>query len=208
MWLLQFKQTLNKSTKEEIEYLDNSSKEIFLHILLNITSANGNIRNKRVETLKKILPLLGKDEHSVHSLLHQMLTDDMGHFTIGKENKSTIKQKQGKSVKIDINRLTEYKQQTQESQSILSTIFNENDEENEAVLNDSKNLIKEILSLLFTKELWHKAELEMICKEKGVMLGSILEEINDYSYSVVDDAVLEDEGDTINMIMDYKQDLL
>ena len=48
----------------------------------------------------------------------------------------------------------------------------------------------------------------MICKEKGLMLGSILEEINDYSYSVVDDAVLEDEGGTINVIMDYKLDLL
>lgn len=40
------------------------------------------------------------------------------------------------------------------------------------------------------------------------MLGSILEEINDYSYSVVDDAVLEDEGDVVNVINDYKKDLL
>ena len=209
LWLLQTKTSLNKSTKEKVESLDNSNKKLFLRVLLNITSNNGNIKNNRVEALKKILPLLGKDENSVHSLLHQMLTDDILTLTVEKEHKSTKRQKRGKSnVKIDINKFTEYKQQTQESQSILSTIFNENDEEDEVVLNDSKNLIKEILSLLFTKELWHKAELEMICKEKGVMLGSILEEINDYSYSVVDDAVLEDEGDTINMIMDYKQDLL
>lgn len=48
----------------------------------------------------------------------------------------------------------------------------------------------------------------MICKKKGLMLGSILEEINDYSYSVVGDAVLEDEGDIVNVIVDFKQDLL
>ena len=72
----------------------------------------------------------------------------------------------------------------------------------------NKDILKEILSLLFTKEQWDKDELETICKRKGLMLGSILEEINDYSYSVVDDVVLEDEGDTISVIMDYKDELL
>ena len=90
----------------------------------------------------------------------------------------------------------------------LSNIFNEEPDKNVIVNEGNKDIIKEILSLLFTKEQWNKEELETICKNKGLMLGSILEEINDYSYSIVDDVVLEDEGDSISVIMDYKDDLL
>ena len=91
---------------------------------------------------------------------------------------------------------------------ILSNIFNEEPDKNVIVNEGNKDIIKEILSLLFTKEQWNKEELETICKNKGLMLGSILEEINDYSYSIVDDVVLEDEGDSISVIMDYKDELL
>jgi len=99
-------------------------------------------------------------------------------------------------------------EQTQESQKILSNIFNEEADEKKIVNTDNNNIVKEMLSLLFTKEQWNKNKLEAICKNRGLMLGSILEEINDYSYSIVDDVVLEDEGDTISVIMDYKDELL
>jgi hypothetical protein len=94
------------------------------------------------------------------------------------------------------------------SDDLWQHIFNEETDENTVVDESNKDILKEILSLLFTKEQWDKDELETICKSKGLMLGSILEEINDYSYSVVDDVVLEDEGDTISVIMDYKDELL
>lgn len=112
------------------------------------------------------------------------------------------------TVILDEVKVNEYRQQTQESQLILSDIFNEDPNEEINISNDNNITTKEMLSLLFTKEQWNKNELVTICKSKGLMLGSILEEINDYSYSVVDDVVLEDEGDTISVIMDYKDELL
>lgn len=115
---------------------------------------------------------------------------------------------QNVNIFIDNEKIKEYRQQTQESQFILSDIFDEEPNEEIKKSNDNSIAIKEMLSLLFTKEMWNKNELETTCKDKGLMLGSILEEINDYSYSVVDDVVLEDEGDTISVIMDYKDDLL
>lgn len=115
---------------------------------------------------------------------------------------------QNVNISIDNEKVKEYRQQTQESQLILSDIFDEEPNEDINISNDNDITIKEMLSLFFTKEQWDKNELEAICKDKGLMLGSILEEINDYSYSVVDDVVLEDEGDTISVIMDYKDDLL
>lgn len=115
---------------------------------------------------------------------------------------------QNVTISIDNEKVKEYRQQTEESQEILSNIFIEDDNQSNLIVNGNNNFTNEMLSLLFTKEQWNKNELETICKNKGLMLGSILEEINDYSYSVVDDVVLEDEGDTISVIMDYKDDLL
>jgi len=112
------------------------------------------------------------------------------------------------SITVDNEKVREYMEQTQESQKILSNIFNEEADEKKIVNTDNNNIVKEMLSLLFTKEQWNKNKLEAICKNRGLMLGSILEEINDYSYSIVDDVVLEDEGDTISVIMDYKDELL
>ena len=187
-------------------------KDLFLSILLTLASPNGNINTTRVNSLKKILPHLGKEENSIHSLLHQMITSGMDFIVVDKEGKQSeplIEQENSRTgIKIDNHRLNEYMEQTQESQSILSNIFNEETNENTVVDESNKDILKEILSLLFTKEQWDKDELETICKSKGLMLGSILEEINDYSYSVVDDVVLEDEGDTISVIMDYKDELL
>ena len=72
---------------------------------------------------------------------------------------------------------------------------------------DSDSVV-EMLKILFAKDVWKKDELESICKNKGLILGAILEEINDYSYSKIDDGVVEDDGDNIYVTLDYKEDLL
>ena len=209
LWLLQKKRILDKKIKEEIESLSCSYRELFLRVLLNFTCYKGNINSNRVEALKKLLPYFGQEENSIHTLLHQMLTGGMTILASENQSKPSPNQKREKySVEIDVIRLKEYQQQTHESQLMLSDIFSESFSEEDINFSDNNYVVKEILSLLFTKEQWNKDELEMICKKKGLMLGSILEEINDYSYSVVGDAVLEDEGDIVNVIVDFKQDLL
>jgi hypothetical protein len=42
----------------------------------------------------------------------------------------------------------------------------------------------------------------------GVMLGRILEQINDYAYSKVDDIVVEEDGDNIYVTTEYKEYLI
>ena len=46
------------------------------------------------------------------------------------------------------------------------------------------------------------------CKEFNVITGSILEQINDYAYDKVDDAVIEDDDDIIYVNIDYKDQLV
>jgi hypothetical protein len=42
----------------------------------------------------------------------------------------------------------------------------------------------------------------------GVMIGNLLEQINDYAYSIIDDIVVEEDGDTIYVTTEYKEDLI
>jgi hypothetical protein len=40
------------------------------------------------------------------------------------------------------------------------------------------------------------------------MIGSVLEQINDFSYTKIEDAVIEDDGDTIYVMTEYKDKLI
>lgn len=114
--------------------------------------------------------------------------------------------KQNETLILDYNKLNELKQQTDISQSLLSDIFTDKEENN--IERTNINTVEEMLKLLLTKEVWKKDELDFICKNKGLILGAVLEEINDYSYSKIDDAVIEDNGDEILVALNYKEELL
>ena len=106
------------------------------------------------------------------------------------------------SKKLDI-----YKQETEKSQALLTDIFVDIEELKPEIKSNTDSL-NEMLILLFTKEIWNKDDLDSICKSKGLILGAVLEEINDYSYSKIDNAVIEDNGDEIFVVLDYKNELL
>ena len=104
--------------------------------------------------------------------------------------------------KLDIS-----KQETEKSQALLTDIFVDIEELKPEIKSNTDSL-SEMLKLLFTKEIWNKDDLDSICKSKGLILGAVLEEINDYSYSKIDNAVIEDTGDEIFVALDYKNELL
>ena len=112
-----------------------------------------------------------------------------------------------KEIVLNIEKFDTYKQETKKSQSLLSDIFVDKEEIKTDFKSDSDSVV-EMLKILFAKDVWKKDELESICKNKGLILGAILEEINDYSYSKIYDGVVEDDGDNIYVTLDYKEDLL
>ena len=91
------------------------------------------------------------------------------------------------------------------SQELLTNIFVDEDEQQSTVLIDKS--WKSLLAILFTKESWEREDLEKQCKVQRLMLGAVLEQINDYSYEKLDDAVIEEDGDIIYVNLEYK-DLL
>lgn len=211
LWLIQKKQPYDKKTKDEVAELPSESKRIFVNLLTEAVSINGSIDNDRMEALKKILPTLDTDSASVHSLVHQSLTDD-GFATIETKvgvTEYTIRQPdQTKPSRLilDEKKLGELKQQTEIAQGLLADIFIE-EEVDKTTDTKTNNAVIETLQKLLEKDIWQKSEvLEFL--ESGVMLGNILEQINDYAYTIVEDIVVEEDGDTIYVTTEYKEHLI
>ena len=109
---------------------------------------------------------------------------------------------------LDQIKLDALKVQTREAQDLLAEIFiQEDDSSKDNVQVNNDGTIIEILEKLFTKEQWSRGELAEIVGP-NVMLGNLLEQINDYAYSNVNDIVVEEDGDTIYVMTEYKDQLI
>lgn len=110
------------------------------------------------------------------------------------------------AIVLDKDKLEELKHQTKIAQELLSDIFTE---EEEVHLPDSKtsNAVVEALEKLLEKDTWQREEVQELLGA-NVMIGNMLEQINDYAYSKVDDIVVEEDGDTIYVTTEYKEQLI
>ena len=94
-----------------------------------------------------------------------------------------------------------------QAQELLSDIFDENNEGTDSA-SQKNNVLLDILKTLLTKESWTRKDVEILCQKHHLMIGFALEQINDYSYSKIEDAVIEDDGDTIYVMTEYKDKLI
>ena len=112
---------------------------------------------------------------------------------------------------MDEKRLEDVQKQTGKAQTLLSEIFVEEEKQDSGNADtevSAVNPVQEILSKLMTRDSWERNEVDAMCKEKGLMLGFVLEEINNFSFEKVDDAVVEDDGETIYVTTAYKEQLI
>lgn len=212
LWLAQKKQPYDKKTKDEVVELPSERKRTFVNLLTEAVSINGSIDDDRVEALKKILPTLDTDSASVHSLVHQSLTDDgfaivetgsaATEYTIRKPD-----QKKPSALILDEKKLGELKQQTEIAQDLLSDIFIIEEDEQTSGIQAKNNAVIVVLRKLLEKDVWKRADVEGLL-DAGVMIGNILEQINDYAYSIVEDIVVEEDGDTIYVTTEFKEQLI
>ena len=99
------------------------------------------------------------------------------------------------------------KQQTKKAQELLSDIFIVEEETHIPDNNNTNNAVVEALHKLLERETWQRAEVQELFGA-NVMLGNMLEQINDYAYSKVNDIVVEEDGDTIYVTTEYKEQLI
>lgn len=129
-------------------------------------------------------------------------------------SQSTKRQRRGKTTSdkhtdiiLDMSQLSRIEEDTKESQKILSDIFTDTDITEDINIKVSKDVM-EIMRMLLTKEVWTFEEVEMICKKKKQIIGAVLEQINDYALSIVDDIILDEDGNNIYVMTEYKEILL
>lgn len=212
LWLMQKKQAFDPRTKAEVSSLATLQKEKFQKLLLNATYIDGGIDGRRIEALKRILPTLGVGAESIHTLLHQNLTDEEGFATVEKQEEAreySIQEpeKTTGGISLDKRRLEEFRAQTDAAREILSDIFVTDQETENIQTIESGHDVQGLLRRLFEKETWERSEIQELCGP-DVMIGNMLEKINDYSYSKVEDIVVEEIDDMIYVTLEYKEYLI
>lgn len=109
---------------------------------------------------------------------------------------------------LDKGKLATLQEQTEAAQAMLAEIFIQEDEQVLDVVPQSDiNPLTGILVELLTKERWTRNELQELVGP-DVMLGNLLEQINDYAYSKINDIVVEEDGDIIYVTTEYKEQLI
>ena len=109
---------------------------------------------------------------------------------------------------LDPNKLAALQDQTRTAQAMLAEIFIQEEEQvPDVVPQPDLNSLTDILVELLTKEQWTRNELKELVGP-DVMIGNLLEQINDYAYSIVNDVVVEEDGDNIYVTTEYKEQLI
>ena len=159
------------------------------------------------------ISLFDTDYKNIHTKIHRIITEgedfttiegktDVTEYTIDKVSTANSRR-----VSLCDERLEKVERQTKQAQDFLADIFKDNDERT-ASTNQENNELLDILRILLTKDSWTRNDVEMICKKRHLMIGSVLERINDFSYSKVEDGVIEDDGETIYVTTKYKDKLI
>lgn len=199
---------LTRSIKSVIAKLSEDIKRRFVTFSTYLTTYNNQLFPKRLNYLEDVLPLFNVDPQFIHTLFHRIVSNDEEFATIEKESSATIytiNKTFNRSISLSPGQLAKVEMQTKQAQDILADIFE--DVETVSSARDNNDIMS-VLSVLLSKESWQRSEVESICQNYHLMIGFVLEQINDYSYSKIEDAVIEDDGDTIYVMTEYKDKLI
>lgn len=221
LFIYSTKQIFSNSMKRYVENeLRLDQRNHLVNSLIHLACPNGEIRTKRIETLEKILPVFGYDISNIHSDIHRILTDHGDFVTIEKTTDASEylinttdsfeNGTQKLNVSIDTKKLHILERQSQEAQNMLSDIFVDDAPEDNTNTTTRKlsTSWKDILKILSTKQTWSRNEVVNMCTEKGLILGAVLEQINDIAFEKLEEALVEDDGENIYVNLDYTQELL
>lgn len=207
--------------KKRLEAFNNTQQQELARFLILIANADGRIDPSEIKILKKIYTLLELDPEKVYSDIHAHQTSDTGpvlvqpsQATAGHKIPQPRETETVVGFTLNLDLIERKLQQTQEVQSILHAIFEDqpepaatNQATKEAPLTPAQSgLLKgfdsrhsALLRELLVHERWERGMFERLCQPHGLMPEGALENINDVCYQLYDDALLEDEDDHITL---------
>ena len=195
--------TTNGTIKKLIKTASSNVKETVIRFLLVIASKDGIIKEKEYRLLQKIAEQLTITEEQLKAIISQF-TDTAHEAVIFEEIHS--KTQNAEEIKLQLNKekLAKVQINTAEIHTVLQEIFGEEQEaspqsepqeqnvSDEMGQNQQGNAFRDIVTILLEKENWTRNELMNIIQHKGMMLNSILDEINEWAENEYGDFLIEE----------------
>lgn len=206
----------NETVKKLIKMLDDSGKETIAKYIISVAMADGVVKDSELKILQKIFKQLDFSEDYLNSTLTELINSTDNVVVV---EKGTTTKKQGSKIpknvesdkkielKLDTEKLEKIKINTSEIQNVLQEIFA--DEQAEVLKSeptetlssedeDKKEIesgLQGIVNIIIDKENWTRNELLNIIQNKGIMLSSAIDEINEWSEEEYGDFLVEEDDD-------------
>lgn len=187
--------------KSNIATLNENQRKLISKLLISIALADGIVDVNEIKQIEKLYTTLGLDKSLGSSDIHALSTSK------GKASNSTPT-KHDNSIEVandkfmlDSTILKLHETETNDVQSLLGTIFADNEEIQEQVskVPDNKtglyHLHRQLYETLITQEKWSRNDVLTLCKKLELMLDGAIETINEWSYECVDAPLIEDNDD-------------
>ncbi len=205
--------------KKRLDLLSASEKVAISHILVGVALADGKIEPEEVKQLEKLYTQLGLDKGLVASDIHNLSSSRLKRPDPEDKSSTTLSIQPATSFALDRDLLRLLEEETKEAQSILESIFVEEDldeeDEIETPNNDPANSgavegldirYQELYGRLITKADWTNEELEELCHELQLMTAGAVETINDWAFDRVGAPLIEN-GSPVFVDLDLAEEI-
>ena len=203
--------------KKLISSLDDAGKEKIAQYMIFVAMADGIVKDKELKVLHKIFKQFDLSEEYLNSTLSKLI-DKNDEVVIVEKGKTTNKKgsrippnvdtQEKIEFKLDIKKLEKIKTNTSEIQNVLQDIFadeqaqelkiepTESNSVEDTENSELENELQSIINIIIGKEAWTRNELLSVIQGKGLMLGSLVESINEWSEEKYGDFLIEEDDDT------------
>lgn len=206
----------NDTIKKLIKMLEDSEKETIAKYMISVAMADGIVKDSELKILQKIFKQLDLSEDYLNSTLSELINsaDDVVVVEKGVATKKkgsripkNIKSDERIELKLDVKKLEKIKINTSEIHNVLQEIFA--DEQAEVLKSEPIETVSSededkkeiesgllgIVNIIIDKESWTRNELLNIIQNKGMMLSSAIDEINEWSEEEYGDFLVEEDDD-------------
>lgn len=204
--------------KARLEKLGVKEKSAVSRILVGVALADGKVDPGEVKQLEKLYTLLGLDKSLVTGDIHSLTAGKTG---VQKTAQSSVTPEPSKEASrdflLDESVLAIHESQTKDVQSMLGTIFADEESVEDIATAEEDQAYQEDMGIdiqhyslyenLINKDRWPRKEMDELCKKLGLMTGGAIEIINDWSFERVDAPVLEEEADAVYVDQDIVEEL-
>ena len=209
--------------KKRLNLLSASDKVAIGHILIGVAVADGKIDPAEINQLEKVYTQLGLDKALVTSDIHNVTTSRLPlpgrEIRIQTETSTKAQAVAATTFTLDRKRLQRYEEETKEAQSVLESIFTDEDLLDEPEIetgadrkahNGSLAAVdpqyQRLYEKLITRETWTAEEMEALCAGLQLMTDGAVETINDWAFEQVGAPLIED-GSSVHIDIEIAEEI-